>query len=62
MTGVKAGTGEKQDEGYETCPDHGDTLMHAEDVPGWEPRPWPWDDQYEHLVCGESGCEYEVWA
>jgi hypothetical protein len=49
----------KRDDGYETCPVHGDTLMHAEDVPGWEPGGWD-DPLLEHLVC--TVCDYEVRA
>lgn len=47
----------------ETCPEHGDTLRHAEDVlSDYQPKSWPYDDRYEHLVCGVTGCGYEVWA
>lgn len=53
----------------QTCPQHGDTLGHAEDQPGYEPPRWDEPskcdgncDWHEHLVCTELGCNYEVTA
>jgi hypothetical protein len=47
------------DKDIQECPDHGDTLIHAEDEPGWVPGPMD-DEIREHLVC--RMCDYEVRA
>lgn len=48
-----------EDLGYETCPEHGDSLAHAEDVGYCDPDEY---EQREHLVCTERGCDYEAWS
>jgi hypothetical protein len=43
------------DDDYELCPDHGDTLSHADDQ----------GDEYEtreHLECSVAGCGYDAWV
>lgn len=46
----------------ETCPVHDNTLVHAEDQPGYEPDAFDVFDLREHLVCSVPGCGYEVRA